>query len=92
MFVLVGLLAIGCYWVAVTASKEEAIRATPSPTPTPDAAAQLVQHCGSPDGQAFLSAKPQTKQLERQSLLYRAARVKAVLREIRRRVWTGGRA
>ncbi len=78
LFALIGLLAVGFYWVASTANKEAAIRATPSPTPVLDAAGQFVQHCGKPDGQTFLPAKPQTRQLERTSLLYRSARVKAV--------------
>lgn len=78
LFAVVALLAVGIYWAAMTANKEAAIHATPSPTPTPDAAARLAQHCGNPDGLAFLPAKPQTKQLERQSMLYRSARVKVV--------------
>jgi hypothetical protein len=78
MFAVVGLLSVGVYWVAVTASQEEAARATPTPTPALDAAARLVQQCGRPDGQNPIPAKPHTKQLERQSLLYKSARVKAV--------------
>lgn len=79
LFAIVGLLAVGIYWAAVTANKEAAVRATPSPTPMLDAATRLVQHCGKPDGQEFLPSTPKTKQIERQSMLYRSARVKAVV-------------
>ena len=78
LFAVFGLLAVGIYWAALTANKEDAIRATPSPTPTPDAAVLLVQHCGNPDGLSFLPAQPKKKQLERKSMLYRSARVRAV--------------
>jgi hypothetical protein len=78
MFVLVGLLAVLVYWSAVTTSQEDAARATPTPTPALDAAERLIQQCGRPDVQSPIPAKPNTNQLERESLLYRSARVKAV--------------
>lgn len=78
LFAVFGLLAVACYWGAVTASKEAETRATPTPTPALDTVALLVQHCGRPDGQRVLPAKLQMKQLERQSILYRSARVRAI--------------
>jgi hypothetical protein len=62
----------------VTAVKEQAMRAASTPTPTLDAAARLVRDCGQPTGQTFLPARPQKKQLERNTLLYRSAKIKAV--------------
>lgn len=79
LFAVLGLLAVGIYWAAVTANKEAVIRAQPTPTPTLDAAARLVQLCGNPDVLAFLPAQPKKKQLERESLFYKLARVKAVV-------------
>jgi hypothetical protein len=78
LFAVIGLCIVGIYWIGVTASREEAVRAIPTPTPVLDAAARLAQQCGRPDGQNPIPAKPQTKQLERQVLLYKLARVKAV--------------
>jgi hypothetical protein len=77
IFGVVGLLAVGLYWAAITAS-QEARHATQTPTPTLDASARLIQQCGKPDGQNSIPAKPQTRQFERLVLSYRTARVKAV--------------
>jgi hypothetical protein len=77
LFVVIGLLAVGCYWVAVTASKE-AETPTPSPTPALDAAARLVKQCGKPDMDSIIPAKLQPKTPERWALSYRSARVRAV--------------
>jgi hypothetical protein len=79
LFAILGLVAVGIYWAAVTANKEAAIRAQPTPTPTLDAAARLVQQCGKPDGLALFPAQPKKKQLERQSMLYKSAKVKAIV-------------
>jgi hypothetical protein len=74
---VIGLLAVGCYWVAGTASKESETP-TPSPTPALDAAARLVKQCGKPDMDSIIPAKLQPRAPERWSLLYRSARVRAV--------------
>jgi len=78
MFALISLLAVGCYWVAVTASKETGVSATPLPTPALDAAAQFIQRCGRPDVDSIAPAKLQPRAPERWSLLYRSAKIRAV--------------
>jgi hypothetical protein len=62
----------------MNASKEEAIREIPTPTPTLDGAATLIQHCGKPDMDSVIPATAQTKGIERFALLYRSARVRAM--------------
>ncbi len=78
LFAILGLGAVGIYWIAYTAASEQAIQATPTPTPFLDAAARLTRDCGQPTGQTFLPAKPQNKQHERNTMVYKSARVKAV--------------
>lgn len=78
LFAIFGLCAVGVYWVAITTAKEQAIHATLTPTPTLDAAARLVRDCGQPTEQAFLPAKPQKKQLERKTVVYKSAKIKVV--------------
>jgi hypothetical protein len=77
-FALIGLFAVFVSWSVINTSREEAIRATPSPTPTVDGAAKLIQHCGKPDLDSVIPATPQTKGVERFALLYRSAKVRAV--------------
>ena len=77
MFAIIGLCVVGFYWVAVTASRESAGPA-PTPSPVPDSAATLIQHCGRPDKDSITPANLQPKASDRLSLLYRSARVRAV--------------